>query len=92
MPYDGVARCQGSDQALDRVRDKARGAACPFWRRQGDNGGGLVPAWIRVTCGVQQADTPEPPDGCAICADERQYVGWGLEAGVMESACGAGRA
>jgi hypothetical protein len=36
-----------------------------------------VPAWICVTCGVQQRDTPEPPDGCAICADERQYVGWG---------------
>ena len=37
----------------------------------------MVPAWICVTCGVQQADTPQPPDGCAICADERQYVGWG---------------
>jgi hypothetical protein len=36
-----------------------------------------VPAWICVTCGVQQRDAPEPPDGCAICADERQYVGWG---------------
>ena len=34
-------------------------------------------AWICVTCGVQQADTPRPPDGCAICADERQYVGFG---------------
>jgi hypothetical protein len=36
-----------------------------------------VPAWICVTCGVQQRDTPEPPAHCAICADERQYVGWG---------------
>jgi hypothetical protein len=26
---------------------------------------------------VQHADTAEPPDVCAICADERQYVGWG---------------
>ena len=34
-------------------------------------------AWICVTCGVQQADAPDPPDVCAICADERQYVGWG---------------
>jgi hypothetical protein len=34
-------------------------------------------AWICVTCGVQHRDTPEPPDQCAICADERQYVGWG---------------
>ena len=36
-----------------------------------------MPAWICATCGVQQPDTPQPPDGCAICADERQYVGWG---------------
>jgi hypothetical protein len=36
-----------------------------------------VAAWICVTCGVQQADAPDPPDVCAICADERQYVGWG---------------
>jgi hypothetical protein len=34
-------------------------------------------AWICVTCGVQQRDTAEPPDRCAICTDERQYVGWG---------------
>ncbi len=34
-------------------------------------------AWICVTCGVQQRDSAEPPDVCAICADERQYVGWG---------------
>jgi hypothetical protein len=33
-------------------------------------------AWICVTCGVQQADTAEPPPACAICEDERQYVGW----------------
>jgi hypothetical protein len=35
-----------------------------------------VPAWICVTCGVQHANRPEPPARCAICADERQYVGW----------------
>ncbi|WP_460815008.1 MBL fold metallo-hydrolase [Nocardioides korecus] len=34
-----------------------------------------MPAWICRTCGVQHADTPEPPEGCAICLDERQYVG-----------------
>jgi glyoxylase-like metal-dependent hydrolase (beta-lactamase superfamily II) len=34
-----------------------------------------VPAWICETCGVQHADTDEPPAGCAICLDERQYVG-----------------
>jgi hypothetical protein len=36
-----------------------------------------VPAWICLTCGVQHEDTEEPPGGCAICQDERQYVGWG---------------
>ena len=35
-----------------------------------------MPAWICVTCGVQHPDTARPPAGCAICADERQYVGW----------------
>src|SRR5689334_11520566 len=34
-----------------------------------------MPAWICATCGVQHADTPEPPvRPCAICADERQYL------------------
>ena len=35
-----------------------------------------MPAWICATCGVQHADTARPPDSCAICQDERQYVGW----------------
>jgi hypothetical protein len=35
-----------------------------------------VPAWICATCGVQHRDSPEPPSDCAICLDERQYVGW----------------
>src|SRR4051812_35916906 len=35
-----------------------------------------MPAWICLTCGGQQADTETPPASCAICADERQYVGW----------------
>jgi hypothetical protein len=34
-----------------------------------------MPAWICVTCGVQHADTAQPPAECAICEDERQYVG-----------------
>jgi hypothetical protein len=34
-----------------------------------------VPAWICETCGVQYPDTDEPPETCAICVDERQYVG-----------------
>jgi len=35
-----------------------------------------MPAWICLTCGVQYPDTGQPPGGCAICLDERQYVGW----------------
>jgi hypothetical protein len=33
-------------------------------------------AWICTTCGVQHPDTECPPQTCAICEDERQYVGW----------------
>lgn len=32
--------------------------------------------YVCVTCGVQFAPTPDPPDRCPICEDERQYVGW----------------
>lgn len=32
-------------------------------------------AWICETCGVQYSDSPQPPDGCPVCEDERQYVG-----------------
>ncbi|MDA8313532.1 MAG: MBL fold metallo-hydrolase [Actinomycetota bacterium] len=32
-------------------------------------------AWICATCGVQHAETRVPPARCAICDDERQYVG-----------------
>jgi hypothetical protein len=35
-----------------------------------------MPAWICATCAVQYPDTDEPPGRCAICEDERQYVGW----------------
>jgi glyoxylase-like metal-dependent hydrolase (beta-lactamase superfamily II) len=31
---------------------------------------------ICTTCGTQHAETPAPPARCAICEDERQYVGW----------------
>jgi glyoxylase-like metal-dependent hydrolase (beta-lactamase superfamily II) len=30
--------------------------------------------WICATCGIEQADTPQPPDSCPICLDERQYL------------------
>jgi hypothetical protein len=29
-----------------------------------------------VTCGTQHAESAEPPARCAICEDDRQYVGW----------------
>lgn len=33
-------------------------------------------AFICATCGTQHAPSPAPPARCAICEDERQYVGW----------------
>jgi len=33
-------------------------------------------AWICSTCGVQFAPQAQTPDGCPICLDARQYVGW----------------
>lgn len=34
-----------------------------------------MPHFICVTCGTQFSETAEPPDGCPICEDERQYIG-----------------
>jgi hypothetical protein len=31
-------------------------------------------AYLCVTCGTQFAESPKPPEHCAICEDERQYV------------------
>ncbi|REK10768.1 MAG: MBL fold metallo-hydrolase [Planctomycetota bacterium] len=36
-----------------------------------------MPHFICTTCGTQYAETNEPPNRCAICTEERQYVGWG---------------
>ena len=33
-------------------------------------------AFVCATCGVQHAPSEQPPDRCAICEDERQFVGW----------------
>jgi glyoxylase-like metal-dependent hydrolase (beta-lactamase superfamily II) len=35
-----------------------------------------VARYICVTCGVQYPEAERAPDGCLICEDERQYVGW----------------
>ncbi len=34
-----------------------------------------MPAWICETCAVQHGVSDTPPEVCAICDDERQYVG-----------------
>ena len=44
---------------------------------------------ICVTCGMQFAETIEPPERCPICEDERQYVGhdgqrWTTLAGLQQ--------
>ena len=31
---------------------------------------------ICTTCGTQYADRIDPPSACAICSDDRQYIGW----------------
>lgn len=36
-----------------------------------------MPHFICTTCGTQHAEAPTPPDRCAICEDDRQYIGWG---------------
>jgi hypothetical protein len=30
--------------------------------------------WICATCAVEYPDSPQPPERCPICSDERQYV------------------
>jgi hypothetical protein len=35
-----------------------------------------MPNYICTTCGVQHAESAQPPTRCLICEDERQYVGW----------------
>ncbi|QDU61930.1 hypothetical protein Pan216_27950 [Planctomycetes bacterium Pan216] len=35
-----------------------------------------MPHFICVTCGAQFAESAAPPESCAICTDERQFVGW----------------
>lgn len=50
--------------------------------------GGALSHPICVTCGVQRTTTA---DGCAICQDERQYVGWnGQEWMSLEEISAAG--
>jgi len=32
--------------------------------------------YICITCGTQFGETEQPPPGCLVCEDERQYVNW----------------
>jgi glyoxylase-like metal-dependent hydrolase (beta-lactamase superfamily II) len=42
------------------------------------------------TCGTQYAEAPATPDRCAICEDERQYVGWNGQTWTTHEALAAG--
>ena len=35
-----------------------------------------MPHYLCVTCGTQYPLSDQPPAGCPICLDERQYIGW----------------
>lgn len=35
-----------------------------------------MPHYICLTCGVQYAESSQPPEHCPICEDDRQYIGW----------------
>src|SRR4051812_14213411 len=36
-----------------------------------------MPHFLCTTCGTQFAEAAAPPERCAVCEDERQYIGWG---------------
>lgn len=36
-----------------------------------------MPNFICVTCGCQYGETAREPDGCKICEDQRQFIGFG---------------
>lgn len=45
--------------------------------------------YICETCGTQYADAPTAPAHCAICEDERQYVGWNGQSWTTHAALAA---
>jgi hypothetical protein len=49
-----------------------------------------MPAWICATCGVQHDESGTPPAECAICLDERQYVGWAGQRWITMAEIAAG--
>jgi hypothetical protein len=49
-----------------------------------------MPIQICNTCGTSYPDTPEPPSGCPICEDERQFVPTGGQAWTTPARLAAG--
>ena len=47
--------------------------------------------FVCATCAAQFPDSEQPPDGCPICTDERQYVA-GLRIDHYEGSLEAGLA
>lgn len=41
--------------------------------------------WVCATCAARYDETSQPPAACAICQDERQYVGWDGQEWLRES-------
>jgi glyoxylase-like metal-dependent hydrolase (beta-lactamase superfamily II) len=48
-----------------------------------------MPGYICETCGVQYAPSAAAPCACAICEDERQYVGWSGQSWTTQAALAA---
>ena len=45
-------------------------------RQESRSGEFPIPNFICITCGTQFTESEQPPEKCAICEDDRQYVGW----------------
>ncbi len=75
-----------SPAAIARMWDRARAATATTTRRRHrrpDRHRSAHPTrsshmtrFVCSTCGTQYGDRTDPPDRCAICSDDRQYVGW----------------
>jgi glyoxylase-like metal-dependent hydrolase (beta-lactamase superfamily II) len=48
-----------------------------------------MPCYICETCGTQYAESAAPPARCAVCEDERQYVGWSGQTWTTHAALAA---
>ncbi|CAN5465748.1 MBL fold metallo-hydrolase [soil metagenome] len=47
--------------------------------------------WSCATCGIEYADTPQPPAMCPICSDDRQYLPAGGQQWTTQSEIAPGR-